>query len=99
VLEVALTQAGTQGPDTDEPVQVYMAAHERLVQTSDNTELFSGVFVYQGNRLKRAEWAADPGKPLLQALEDGYAVLATQIYDSVSGFTPIRISITTHRAC
>jgi hypothetical protein len=83
VLEVALTRAGTQGPVTDEPVQVYMAAHVRLVQPRDNAELFSGVFVYQGNRLKRAEWAADQGKLLLQALDEGYAALATQIYDSV----------------
>lgn len=83
VLEVALTGAGTQGPVTDAPVQVYMAAHVRLVRTRDNAEQFSGVLVYQGNRLKRAQWAADRGKPLLQALEEGYAALAAQIHDSV----------------
>jgi hypothetical protein len=83
VLEVAVTRAGTQGPVVDAPVQVYMAAHIRLVQTRDNAEQFSGVYVYQGNRLTRAEWSADQGKRLLQALEEGYAALAAQIYDSV----------------
>jgi hypothetical protein len=83
VLEVAVTRAGTQGPLVDAPVQVYMAAHIRLIQTRDNAEQFSGVYVYQGNRLTRAEWSADQGKRLLQALEEGYAALAAQIYDSV----------------
>jgi hypothetical protein len=83
VLEVAMTKAGTQGAGINAPVQIYMAAHVRLVRTSDNSEVFAYDFWYQGNRLKLAEWSANQGRPLLQALEDGYTALAAQIYDSV----------------
>jgi len=88
VLEVAITKAGTQGEGINAPVQVYMEAHVRLVRPGDNSEVFAYDFRYQGKRLKLAEWSANQGRPLLQALDDGYTALAAQIYDSVFRLYP-----------
>jgi len=88
VLEVAVTKAGTDGAGINAPVQVYMDAHVRLVRTSDNSEMFAYDFRYQGNRLKLAEWSTNQGRPLLQALDDGYTALAAQIYDNVFRLYP-----------
>ena len=87
-LEVAVTKAGTDGAGINAPVQVYMEAHVRLVRTSDNSEVFAYDFHYQGNRLKLVEWSANQGRPLLQALDDGYTALTAQIYDSVFRLYP-----------
>jgi hypothetical protein len=83
VLEVTVTRAGTQGTGINAPVQIYMEAHVRLVRSGDNAEKFARDYRFEGNRLTLAEWSADRGKRLLQALEEGYAALASQIYDSV----------------
>lgn len=83
VLEVAVSRAGTQGAGINASVQIYMEAHVRLVRTGDNAETFAYDYRYEGKRLTLAEWSADQGKKLLHALEEGYAALASQIYDSV----------------
>ncbi len=83
VLEVALTRAGTRGTGVNAPVQLYMEAHVRLVRTADSSELLSTDYVYQGEKLKLAEWSANQGKALLEGLEAGYAALGSHIYDSV----------------
>ncbi len=83
VLEVAVTRAGTQGAGINAPVQIYMEAHVRLVRTGDNAEVYTRDYRYTGNRLTLAEWSANRAARLLQALDEGYTALASQIYDSV----------------
>lgn len=83
VLEVALTKAGTQGKSIRGPIQVYMQAHVRLVRTRDNQEVYSADYTYLGERLNLKEWLTNNGQLLLQALERGYVILGSHIYDSI----------------
>lgn len=59
-----------------------MQARVRLIRTADNHELSQREFVQQSERRRLAEWAAADGRALLQALQNGYAALGAQIYDS-----------------
>lgn len=83
VLEVALTRVGTTGSGINAPVTLYMQAQARLVRVRDDAEIFSAEYVYQGQRLRLEEWSANQGQRLLQALEQGYAILGGHIYDSI----------------
>lgn len=83
VLEVTLVKVGTEGPGINTPVQLVMNAHARLVNTSDNRELFSADYDYGGKRLTISEWSANQGQALLLALQSGYADLGRHIYDNV----------------
>lgn len=83
VLEVALAKVGTDGSGTNSPIALVMQAQVRMVRTADNTEVFSSTYDYSGKRLKLAEWSADQGKRLLDALQVGYEALGRQIYENV----------------
>jgi hypothetical protein len=83
VLEVALTDAGTRGSGINDPIQLCMTTRVRLVSTTDNSELYSTDYEYQGAKLKLVEWTASEGKALLQGLDDGYEALGSHIYDSI----------------
>lgn len=82
VLEVALREVATRGSAGDTPQPLLMQARVRLIRTADNHELGQREFVQQSERRRLAEWAAADGRVLLQALQNGYAALGAQIYDS-----------------
>ena len=78
-LEVALTRVGTRGGVINGPLRFYMQAQARLIRTSDNGEVFSSKYQFEGDERTLAEWSVDQARPLLFALQDGYANLAAQI--------------------
>ncbi|RZU36930.1 hypothetical protein EV700_3143 [Fluviicoccus keumensis] len=81
-LVVTVTRAGTQGDGINAPVQGYMQAHLRLVDTRDNRELLVRDIRYEGERHKILDWSADNGQPLLAMLEHAYDVLGEQAVES-----------------
>ncbi len=93
VLETTLTRVGTRRPGVfepgrggvgiDPPLLLYMEARARLVRISDSTTLSTTQYVYLGPRLRLADWSALGGTPLLSAMETGYELLASHIYDGV----------------
>ncbi len=83
VLEVAMKGIGTLGKGFNPPLMLYMTAHIRLIRTQDNTELFSADYSHVGGRMKRSEWSANGHEQLLKALNAGFGVLGSHIYDSV----------------
>ncbi len=83
VLEVAVTRAGTRGVGINPPLHAYLEAHVRLVRTEDNAEFFAADYEYQGEQHSLAEWSANGGGPLLEALKTGYQRLGAHIHDAV----------------
>lgn len=83
VLEVAMKEIGTEGSGINPPLILHMTAHVRLIRTRDNTDLFSADYVYYGGQRKLSEWAANQNEQLLKALNAGFGVLGSHIYDSV----------------
>ncbi len=83
VLESTLTHVGTRGAGINDPLQIYMQANVRIVQTLDNSELFSKGYEYLGEKLTLSAWSAGQGKRMQQALVKAYEALGTHIYESV----------------
>jgi hypothetical protein len=91
VLEVSLIKVGTEHQDPsdtaglgfDPPLCLSMTAHVRLIRTTDNLEIFSADYVYQGKTLYLAGWASYQAEPLLSELKLGYETLGSHIYNTV----------------
>lgn len=84
VLEIALTEVGLKKDSgTDHTVLPYMKTHIRLINASEDAEVLSADYVYEGSSRKIAEWSANQYARLLQALDAGYENLGTLIYDNV----------------
>ncbi|HEX5360355.1 MAG TPA: hypothetical protein VFW49_04595 [Fluviicoccus sp.] len=81
-LVVSVTKAGTQGDGINAPVQGYMQAHLRLVDTRDNRELLARDIRYEGGRHKILDWSAEDARPLLEMLEQAYDALGAQAVES-----------------
>jgi hypothetical protein len=83
VLEVNLTEAGTQGAGINSPLLGYMQVQVRLVRAHDRSELFSAGYAHHGDRHTLGEWTTREGEPLLRALKSGYEALGVHIYENV----------------
>ena len=82
VLETELTRVGTLGVGMHR-LTLFLQARVRAIRTIDNVQLFATDYVHLGKRLGLAEWVADEGKELLQALEAAHEVMGAHIHDSV----------------
>lgn len=89
VLETTLTHVGTRGSGINDPLQIYMQANVRIVQTLDNTDLFSKDYEYLGEKLTLSAWSAGQGNRMQQALVKAYEALGTHIYESVFLLYPL----------
>lgn len=87
VLEVALSKVGfvktIEHSDLNTPLILNMTTHVRLIRTVDNAEVFTGDYVYQSVGLKPSEWLANQAGLLLHALQIGYEILGSNIYDNI----------------
>ena len=88
MLEVGIVRAGTQGQGLDAPVSVAMQARARLLRAMDGTEIHTLDFSWQGPARRLAEWSADGGRPLVEALATGYGQLGVDLYESMLQLYP-----------
>jgi hypothetical protein len=87
VLEVALGRVGfvktKDNADLNTPLILSMRAHVRLIRTGDNAVVSTRDYVYESVGLKPSEWIANQARLLLHALQVGYEILGSNIYDNI----------------
>lgn len=84
VLEVVLNDIGIEGTDSiDPPLFIFMTARVRLINTVDNTTIYSTNCVYKGEKYKLKEWSDNQAEKLLHELQIGYVTLGRYIYEGV----------------
>jgi hypothetical protein len=84
ILEITVRKYGLWAEKDVSPLLTFfMTVSTRIIQTTDDTVLYTRTFLYEGGSLKYVDWGINDAQPLREELDRAFPSLATQIVEDL----------------